>query len=421
MSRVILLVVILPMTFRTFAFFPLLSKVQEVWNVLCLLYLLLVYPGWLSRKSIRVSRFELYSIMLIAVVPFLSAFTASREFGQPFIYGLLTQRSLAAIAAILYLRRAYLDHSFVVAEIERALLILCWGTFFLFLAIKLLFDPSNFSDLPGFVSVTQDGTFFVLPGYFILFGIFYYLLRGFREKRKYDYFLAFLLFAGSSDRKGLRQTLLYLSLTFLFFVYRWSDRKRLLSFFPKMALTVAVLVGALFAVMPSVMLDQIARLRDVFTVISTRSNVDVADPSAAARVGETLVAVEGIVRHPVLGNGFVSHQWEGGPESVLGERFNAFDVGILGIWYSLGIVGLILFAAQFGFVRTALKILPKGSQSPLLDALKGLLLFLAAFSLTAGAFVADVTVTLFFIMLLNVVAAEFASAQARGACLPAPG
>jgi hypothetical protein len=60
-----LLVLALPLSFRTFQFFPGMLYVQEGWFVLCCLFVIFVYPFWKLRNGLRVSRFELYLLLLI--------------------------------------------------------------------------------------------------------------------------------------------------------------------------------------------------------------------------------------------------------------------------------------------------------------------------------------------------------------------
>ncbi|MDR3413057.1 MAG: hypothetical protein P4L87_19250 [Formivibrio sp.] len=390
------MLLILPMTFRTFTYFPVLKNLQEVWNVLSLLYLLLIYPGWFSRRLKITSAFEWYMICLVILTPLLSALEAWREFGQPWLYGLLAQRSVALIASVLFLSRALREKWITLRELERSMLVLVWGTAVLYVAMKVVLNPADFSSYPGF---TLEGEEFAFQGYFIFFGMIYYAFIALRRQQPKYYALALVLFTCGLQKKGMRQGLVFLLLTFFFFAYRWLDRGRFLRLLPKALLTLTVLIGAVFVLSPSSIGDIAGKFHDAYTVIFIGENVD--DPSANARIGESVIALTGFVKHPLLGNGRISVQWQGGGNSVLGDYFDANDVGLLGMFYSLGIVGVMLFSGQFFFAYFALRKIPGDYYSPLLDAVKAVLFIFGLNSVSNGAFVPDVTILLIFILLLR--------------------
>jgi hypothetical protein len=348
-------------------------------------------------------------IALIVVDPVLSAVNAWREFSQPIIYGLLAERRIALIACVLFFVRALRRRSVTLREVEKALLILAWGTMILFTIIRIVIHPSDYADYIGFVLPTMDGGELSLQGYFTLFGVLYYAFRGFRTGRMRDYLLALLLLAGSLGRQGLRQGILTLLLTFFFFVWRWTNWRRLLVLLPQLLLGLALLVGLLFVAMPETMREQFGRFQDAFTVVFTGETVE--DASATGRIGETIFALQGIAKHPILGNGVLSNQWQGGAQLQQGEYFYWVDVGSIGVLYVFGILGLILYGSQYWFVVGAVKKLPPGVHTPLMDATKGVVLYSMIFSVTTAVCVADAVITLFFIALLRGIANEVRSLE----------
>src|SRR5580693_2120999 len=78
-----LLVLVLPLSFRTFQFFPGMLYIQEAWFVLCCLFVIFVYPFWKLRNGLRISRFELYLLILITSSISVAAWQAQKVFGQP--------------------------------------------------------------------------------------------------------------------------------------------------------------------------------------------------------------------------------------------------------------------------------------------------------------------------------------------------
>ncbi|MDR3410854.1 MAG: hypothetical protein P4L87_07930 [Formivibrio sp.] len=400
-DRVWLLLLVLPMTFRTFTFFPVLSQLQEVWNALSFLYFLLIYPGWFSRNFKITSAFEWYIVGLIILAPFLTALAAWREFSQPFLYGLLAQRSVAVIASVLFLLRGMREKWITLRELERAMLVLAWGTAVLYVATKVTLNPANFSSYPGFTLGAEE---FAFQGYFIFFGMIYYAFIALRRQQPKYYALALLLLVCGVQKKGMRQGLLFLFLTFFFFAYRWLDGGRLLRLLPKALLIFTVMIGALFVLSPDSTTEMAGKFNDLFTVILAGNNVE--DPSANARIGESAIALTGFVKHPLLGNGKISVQWQGGTSSVLGDYFDANDVGLLGMFFSLGIVGVVLYSGQFFFAYFALRRIPGDYYSPMLDAVKGVLFNFGLSSISNGAFVPDVTILLIFVLLLRAMREE---------------
>ena len=87
------------------------------------------------------------------------------------------------------------------------------------------------------------------------------------------------------------------------------------------------------------------------------------------------------------------------------------DVGTIGVLYILGIFGVILYASQYWFVLGAVKKLPPGVHTPLMDATKGFVFYSAVNSLTGAFCVAGAVISLFFIALLRGFANEVRSLE----------
>lgn len=312
------------------------------------------------------------------------------------------------LAAILFCGRALRRHLFTLREFESALVGLAWGTMILYSAMRLLLNPSAFSGSPGFVGVgnaAEDPGFAFQP-YFILFGAYYYAFRGFRTGRARDYVLAILLFSGAMDKAGGRSLIVAFMLSFLFFLLRWTEGRRRLLVVPKSVAGITLLVGLLYLVLPAQVAERAGKFQDAFTATFTGKEVE--DASAAARVLEVVFVLPGIQKHPVFGNGFLSNQWQGGRESVLGEYFHPSDIGLFGVMYSVGLFGTILFGWQYVFAVRSARAVPRCPSTPLMDATKGFLLFSAIVSLTSGIFVIIPEASLFFVALIQVIAMDAA-------------
>lgn len=398
--RYLLLVPFFALTFRNFQFFPGMTLVQEFWNVLCLVFLLVVYPIWKWKEHSRFTSFELYLLLMILLVPIMSAIPAWSEFGQPILYGLLSQRSSILFAGSLLLIHVIRYKYFTLRDVEKALLFLMWGTLLLYLVMKAFLDPAQFADYgKGFVIGEGTGKLlFRLPGFFLFFGVFYYAFLGFRKKLVKYYLIAVLFFTFLLGESGGRSMTVAMFITFIFFVIRWGRFTRLIKFIPKTLVVTTLILGAAYFVKPDSFTSRAAKFGDAFTVALT--GADVEDASARSRIFQTLIAMPYVTKHPFIGNGNLSYQWQDGYKGVLGAYFYPADIGLIGVLYMYGLVGFILFLWQYWFAIKAARKLPIHIHTPLLDATKGMLLYMAIHSLVTGFFVHYAEISFLFIALL---------------------
>lgn len=363
------------MTARAFWMLPLMSGPNEAWNVLNFLFLAIIYTGWKAKAGERFLGFEFYVILLIVAMPTWSAIMSHSQFDQPIIYGLLTQRTnilgAGALAMIMFYRAGWID----TADIREALIIIAWGTLFVF----SLYGLATYSN-----QVQMTGPQIHLNVSFIIIGFLYYGLIGFNKKSKLHYFLAspFLVYL---ILHGERTMLLTAVGAYGLFILIRGSFSRLVVFLPSALVGAVALVGVLFAVNPSYMTDLGGRIIDAFTVVTTGQTTQ--DVSANARIVETAVSIPYIEHAPLLGNGDISNQWDGGYAGVLHTYFFPSDVGIFGVVYMYGILGLALFAWQFWYARKYAKVVSRGRATPpMIDAVMAFLIAFAVQSTTTGGF-----------------------------------
>ncbi len=406
----ILLALALVMTFRAFQFFPGMPNVQEAWFLLCFLVVLFVYPFWKLRMGLRFSWFESYLFLLMFADVALTAWQAHQVFGQPLLYGVLSQRNMALIAMLLIFLNALRTGMVDLTDIEAALLFLAWATFILYSAMRLFLNPADFNDFGvGFVTQPMVGTEqrFKFQSFFILFGAFYYAMLGMRTRRARYYLAAVALFlgAGLGVERGFT---VFAPATLLFFLYRLRGMGRAFVAVAKVSCAVIVLTVVVYAISPGKVSTRIGSFSDAFTVLTT-GNPSTSDASANNRAIEILRVFPYIQEHPLLGAGVISNQWQLANGSVLGQNFYASDIGIIGVEFSFGIVGLLLFLYQYRFAWSAAKKLPDSYYSPLLDATKAILLYTVLSSVQLSDFVWAAEVPLFFIVLMREIARQRSS------------
>jgi hypothetical protein len=212
-----------------------------------------------------------------------------------------------------------------------------------------------------------------------------------------------------------RSLLLSLILAFLSLVILWTPNKaRLLAFLPKVALVAGLIWIGLFFLNHDLYGSLVDKFSDAFTVLFTGELT--GDASANARISETVMALPYMQKHWLFGSGVVSFQWNGGFQNAMSGYFFPDDIGIIGMVFIYGLLGLFLFLVEFKLALSFSRRIPFfARQHPLLDAAKGFILFYALRFPATGLF--DVhEAALFFIGLLWV--ASLASAKIQTGAIP---
>lgn len=396
------LALIFLMSFRTFKAFPGMPYVQEVWFVLGWLAFAILYLPWKTSLGLRFSAFESYVLVLMVARMFLSAWGAWRVAGQPISYGILTERAVGLWVVGLLLVNALRSRLVQLADVEAALLFLAWSTSALYFTMRLLLNPAAFASYgTGFVGLDYRSGIsnFVLPSYFIVFGAIYYALRGIRTRNLKFYIAGAILFLFGAAGLTERGLTISFAMTLLFFMFRWRRTGDLAIALGKFLCIAAIVIAITWIAAPDRMSSRVAKFSDAFTVVFTGSNVE--DASANARLLESALALPYIQEHPFLGNGSISHQWEGGSQGLLGDYFHEDDIGVIGVLFSFGVIGLLMFVWQYRFAMRCAKTASVFPSTPLFDAAKGFVLFTALISLTTGFLVWNSEVTLFFVALMT--------------------
>jgi hypothetical protein len=401
------LALIFLMSFRTFQAFPGMLYVQELWFVFCWLAFVFLYLPWKTRMGLRFSALEGYVLVLMFAALFLPAWRAWREFGQPISYGILRGRGVALFGVGLLLVNALRKRMVQLAYIEAALLFLAWGTFALYSLMRLTLNPASYAaygDAFVVVGSSLGDASFKLPPHFIIYGAIYYALRGIRTRRIKFYIAAAILFLFGAVGLTERGLTICFGMTLLFFLFRWRRAGAFAIAVGKFLCIAAVAIAIAWIVTPTLVSNRVAMFSDAFTVVFTGSNVE--DPSANARLLESALALPYIQEHPLFGNGMISSQWRGGSRGAVGGYFHEDDIGVVGVLFSYGALGLLMFAWQYRFALSSASKLKTILHNPLLDATKGFLLFTALISVTTGFCAWSAEVTLFFVALLTAMVQE---------------
>ena len=393
------LLIVLTMNLRIFEFFPYVRPLEELWFVLCLLTFVCLYPVIKARFDWTFSRLELYLLSLLVVLVLFPALNAYHVFGQPLVYGVLARRSTVLICTWLLLISAWKLQWIDESDIRTVLVFLMWSVSAIFLFMRTFIDAGSVADAPiGFVlGFGTDTQVFSAPGFLFPFGTIYYGLRGIREGRLIYYLCAVTVFAIGSG-SSWRASLVALSVTLLFFLFRWKRIDRATVMLSQFAVVLVILVGLLRVAKPG-FVEEAAQHFIAAIQVTLGGSKQGVDPSADARVEEADVALPYVEAHPILGVGALSGQWSNGPQAVLGNYFSDTDIGLLGMVFTFGLVGAVYAAGQYLLaLHAALR--PGQVERPFLDGVKGYVLFSALFSLSTGFYIVALETNSFFVTLL---------------------
>jgi hypothetical protein len=378
------------------------GPIHEGWYIFLALALLMVYLPWRWRHGGRVQGFEAYVSLLMILIPFWSAVAANREFGQPLIYGLLAGRGMVLAAGVPLLLQMTISRGLITfIDLKVVLKALAWFTLTLFLLMSFLLDPQSvIVSGTGFVVGSGDTARFVYDTTFIIFGFFYYMLKGTRLKSSICYLKAVPFFLFLMLVFQGRSTLLSGLAAYLILAGLWaSNRGRFLRSMAKAVVGIGLIWVGLYFLNQGLFFTLVNKFSDAFTVVFKFELTD--DPSANSRIEQIALAMPHIMNHWLVGNGTISNQWSGGFENVVGY-FYPSDIGLIGVEFSYGVLGAILYSIQFKFALILNKIRNISVEAPLslIQATKGQILFIGISSFSTGAFVHHSEVLLFFIGIL---------------------
>jgi hypothetical protein len=233
---------------------------------------------------------------------------------------------------------------------------------------------------------------------FIIFGFYYYIFQGFRLKSRKFYFYGLIFLAYLIIVDGGRSLMLSIFLSWFYFFWRWASLRKLLVLMPKLLLGGVLAVGLLILINPTAVSSVVQKFGDALSVVVTGEKGD--DVSSNARILESAIAFPYIQKHWVLGNGKLSNQWHGGYEGILGY-FYPSDIGVIGVLYIYGILGLLFFLGQYYYaINVSKRLSTYYKSSPLLDGIKGFLLYFLLHSIVTGRFVHYAEISLFFVAIL---------------------
>jgi hypothetical protein len=375
--QTLIIVVLLIFAFKYFQSTPFEKTFFQLHAVYLALILLLLGISFLNAlmKRRHYNKIEVYYLFLITTVPLYSAYRSYTEFGQPFIYGLLSERGWITLGLGLCFYYTIRSKKVNYKEYESAFILLAWSSLLVFAWFYFFFDPSQLTTDSAFVlNSAERGIRFKFTSYFITFGSIYYYVRHFHYSNYKDLykalcFLCYIIFLvqGRTYTFAIAITLIIYSLS------ANSSRKKIFAILKIAAIVIATaLTIYLFA--PNYFGLTIDLFTQMFQVLGGKESQDV---SANARLYESQTVLSYFRSNPssiFFGTGNISNQWNEGYKSLFGYFYPA-DIGILGGVFVYGVLGLFFILAIPLFLTFKILFMKLYTDSCFLVSLKYLLIF----------------------------------------------
>jgi O-antigen ligase len=355
--------------------------IKTISSTLYLMVLGIVFSYYLLRdfqkRQISMLLIILFPLILI---PFISALQASNVFGQPFIYGFLAERTKFFILSPFLIMYLLDSGRLSIQELEKHLIQFAFIYFAIALFLYIFINPEYFSNT-SFVRISPTkGVIYNINHALIIILLFYSLYKIF-ERFKPIYaitIIAIIIYLIVLVKGRSLLTTVFIAIIHFTFI-KLSQKQKLL--FLSISLMTLFGLGAF-----GLFFFQ-GRLSSVFDLFASALNVFVGDeaqdPSAASRVIQVDVAWSGFKDHPLLGNGFISSEWNEGFKGQY-KYFFPSDVGWLGILFIHGIIGFLIlnipFIASFIFSRK----IPNDQKTSFYNAIESFMLYIFFHSIFAA-------------------------------------
>ena len=333
-------------TFRIFATLPFENLHQAISNVaivLLLLYYILNLIINFSRN--RIKRLDVI-IWIFILVNFLAAFKGHSVFGQPYFYGIMAQRSvLLSLSGILLI--SLLNNGLIsIKQVERSFLILSIALLFICYFFILFVNPKNFTSDEFVAYSSIRGYRYRFQFALVIMLLFYSLFKISKEKKsRYSVLVLLILFYLVYFLQS-RTTLVVLVITLLiYFYHNFSLRQKIRKLFIYGTLLISGIT--IFFILGFTSLIEKYQLL-FHNVLSAFLSESADEASSAIRLLEYKTAFSYIAKNPLLGNGFISNQWNGGWHEILGYFYPA-DIGIFGNIFIYGIIGTAFIYLPYYF------------------------------------------------------------------------
>ncbi len=352
----ILLTGILLLAMRSFIVSPVFELVaiaEQAWLVLLVLFLIYTISRGFVSRNYTMDRAEVVTVILL-VLPIMAALGANREYGQPYIHGILAFKDyyLFCTALLVYhlLKRGIIS----VRQLEIAMTVAALSSLALFYGMSLFTNPAKYTDtvVAGSQSTKGGSVYYRFSMGLIFYGAIYFFIAWIRNARWSNLllsglFVIYILFF-RLDRTSIVACLFALLVSWLVVAPRSFKLKSLVY----VGGPLAILVCMILVAVPSIWETVSLMFWDAFSTLTGENR---GAGQARLRTYEAGIVVEQIQEHPLLGNGRVSNSWVEGAFDHFYRFFYPGDVGFLGTIFIFGVFGAVGLYTQFLLVLPTFK------------------------------------------------------------------
>lgn len=341
-----LLFLIFISTFRIFATLPLESLHQSLSSfAIILLSVYYVFSLLLTVRDKKITRLDVLMWVFI-LVNFFAAYQGHAIFKQPYYYGIMAQRSvllsLSGILLISLLRKGWIT----IQQVERSFVIISLSLLIIFYFFFLFVNPVKFTDMEFVAYSPIRGYRYRFQFALVIMLLFYSLFKVSHERKNGYIAIVLLIIFYLVYFLQSRTTLVVLAFTLLIYFFRnFTLREKIRNTI--IYGSVIIVAGALlFSLGYTSLYDKYHVLySNVYNIFFGETS---DEASSAVRFMEFNIALDYIEKNPILGNGFISNQWNGGWRDILGY-FYPVDIGLLGNIFVFGLLGTCLIYLPYYF------------------------------------------------------------------------
>lgn len=311
-----------------------------------LAFFLVYFGDKILNKEGGFTSFEWFVMLMLTYVMLQAGFVTNFYFGQPVFMGMTAEKSwLAILISILFfylLRIKAID----LTMIRDALLFAAWFHLPIFLVLLATLNPNHYAGtLFVYCNSVKGGCQFEFDIFPFAFASIYYFIR-FVRTNKIGFGVIFIIFFAYiffiNQKRG---TSLALAGTIgLYYVLNLKFDK-IMVYAIGFVLFFISGITFLYFFMPDILARLQLQYYDVYQVLTGH---EVAEASAQARVRESAIAFKYFNQNDfswVFGNGKINNDWSGHPIDLY--HYYPSDIGILGIVWQFGVVGLLLGLTQY--------------------------------------------------------------------------
>lgn len=258
-------------------------------------------------------------------------------YGQSFVEGMNASAGLFLCGMLFIPYYLVIRHGVSIDLVSRIIINLAWIYFFFLVYANAVGMSFNNVD-------EQEFSVMSMRKGLINLAVFIYIDRYFRV-RHFKYFIfGIILFSANHLSDFQRNIFFDFSLTILFMLYAY--RLRTSGILLTLGLLILVPVLSIFLQASSYGGTLEEKLGSVFELFEEEQS-RYSDYSIGARVKEANYAIESIQKYPITGVGRISSK---NVESYTGlGYFYVSDIGIIGLFFSFGILGMIIYLNQIRY------------------------------------------------------------------------